>query len=134
MTKRIIFQTPEGGVAIIIPSGELSIEEVARKDVPAGRPYKIINTSDVPTDRTFRAAWEADLSEPHGEGIGSSAWFIEQYQAEINALNAETYPDMELGQDVLEYANSLNQWQANKELRLAQLNAQIAIQQMEMAA
>lgn len=134
MTQRIIYQTDEGGVGIIIPSGQLPIDEVARKDVPAGTPYKIINTVDVPTDRTFRAAWEADMSDSHGEGVGAHAWFIEQYQAEIEVLNAEAFPDIEIGQDVMEYATALNQWQENKNLRIAQLNAQIAVQQAEMQA
>jgi hypothetical protein len=60
MTQRIIYQNDEGGVAIIIPATEcgLTIEEIAAKDVPAGKPYKIVNTEDIPTDRTFRNAWE----------------------------------------------------------------------------
>ena len=60
MTKRIIYPTDNGGVAIIIPALDcgLSIDEIAAKDVPAGKPYKIIDTADVPTDRTFRNAWE----------------------------------------------------------------------------
>jgi len=60
MTKRIIYPTDEGGVAVIIPAPEcgLTIEEIAAKDVPAGKPFKIIDTEDVPTDRTFRNAWE----------------------------------------------------------------------------
>jgi hypothetical protein len=60
MTKRIIYPTDEGGVAVIIPAPEcgLTIEEIAAKDVPAGKPFKIIDTADVPTDRTFRNAWE----------------------------------------------------------------------------
>ena len=66
--KRIIFPTPEGGVAVLIPAGELPLEEVARKDVPAGVPYKIIDTADVPSDRTFRAAWEADMTDVDGYG------------------------------------------------------------------
>lgn len=76
--KRIIYPTPEGGIAIVAPSGELPLEEVARKDVPAGVPYKIIDAADVPTDRTFRSAWEADISNPDGVGIGAEAWFAEQ--------------------------------------------------------
>lgn len=58
--KRIIYPTDDGGVAVIVPSIEcgLSIEEIAAKDVPAGKPFKIIDTADVPTDRTFRNAWE----------------------------------------------------------------------------
>jgi len=54
---KIIYQT-ETGVAIILPTGELSIEEVAAKDVPAGVAYKIVNDDEVPSDRTFRNAWE----------------------------------------------------------------------------
>jgi hypothetical protein len=33
-------------------------EWIAAKDVPAGKPFKIIETADVPNDRTFRNAWE----------------------------------------------------------------------------
>ena len=60
MTKRIIYPTDDGGVAIIIPTTEcgLSIEEIAAKDVPAGKSFKIIDTADIPIDRTFRNAWE----------------------------------------------------------------------------
>jgi len=60
MIKRIIYPTDDGGVAVIIPAAEcgLTIEEIAAKDVPAGKPFKIIDTADVPTDRTFRNAWE----------------------------------------------------------------------------
>lgn len=78
MTQRIIYQNAEGGVAIIIPTGELAIEEVARKDVPAGVPYIIVDTEVIPTDREFRGAWEADFSSPDGYGIGADAWFAEQ--------------------------------------------------------
>ena len=57
---RIIYPTDDGGVAVIIPAAEcgLTIEEIAAKDVPAGKPYKIVDVSDIPEDRTFRAAWE----------------------------------------------------------------------------
>lgn len=60
MDKRIIYQTEDGGVAIIVPSPDcgLSIEQIAAKDVPAGKTYKIVDVSDIPTDRTFRNAWE----------------------------------------------------------------------------
>lgn len=58
MNQRIIYPTPEGGVAVIIPNGELSIEEVAAKDVPEGVPYQIVDASEIPSDRTFRNAWE----------------------------------------------------------------------------
>lgn len=60
MNQRIIYPTDDGGVAIIIPVPDcgLTIEEIAAKDVPEGKPYKIVDVSDIPTDRTFRDAWE----------------------------------------------------------------------------
>lgn len=59
MEKRIIYPNDAGGVAIVIPAPDcgLSIEEIAAKDVPAGKPYKIIDVSEIPQDRTFRDAW-----------------------------------------------------------------------------
>ena len=77
MTQRILYPTNDG-VSILIPTGELDIIEVARKDVPANTPYLIVNTEDIPSDRTFRNAWEADFSNPDGYGIGADAWFAEQ--------------------------------------------------------
>jgi len=53
--KRIIYKTPEGGVAIIIPDESI---EACMKDIPEGVEYKIVEVSDVPSDRTFRNAWE----------------------------------------------------------------------------
>ena len=62
MTKRIIYPTDDGGVAIVIPTPEaletMTIEEIAAKDVPEGKTYKIVDVVDIPTDRTFRNAWE----------------------------------------------------------------------------
>jgi hypothetical protein len=60
MNQRIIYPTDDNGVAVIIPAPEcgLNIEEIADKDVPAGKPYKIVDASEIPSDRTFRNAWE----------------------------------------------------------------------------
>lgn len=57
--KRILYPD-EGGVAVIIPADNcgLTVEEIAVKDVPAGKPYRIVDASEVPTDLTFRNAWE----------------------------------------------------------------------------
>jgi hypothetical protein len=60
--KRIIYKTTNGGVAILVPTQEYlethTIEELAIKDVPANTPYKIVDVSEIPSDRTFRNAWE----------------------------------------------------------------------------
>ena len=59
--KRIIYKTPDGGVAVLVPSAEYlqdhTIEELAAKDVPADTAFMIVDTVDVPTDRSWRAAW-----------------------------------------------------------------------------
>lgn len=59
LEKRIIYQTEDGGIGIIIPAPEcgLTIEEIAAKDVPAGVSFKIVDAADIPRDRTFRNAW-----------------------------------------------------------------------------
>ena len=74
MTQVILYKQDNGVVAIIRPTEEAlalyGIEAIAQKDVPAGKPYKIVDSSEIPTDRTFRAAWtvdEADLTD----GVGA---------------------------------------------------------------
>jgi hypothetical protein len=83
MNQRIIYPTDDGGVAVIIPSPnclqEHAIEEIAAKDVPAGKPYKIVDVADIPSDRTFRNAWtvnEADLTD--GVGAESNEFPVEE--------------------------------------------------------
>ena len=80
MRERIVYQNQDGGISIITPSLEcgLSLEEIARKDVPAGVPYKIVDVDDIPIDRSYRKAWEINIDTPDGHGIGHEAWFAEQ--------------------------------------------------------
>jgi len=72
MNTRIIYKNGDGGVLVIIPctGSGLTVEEIAAKDVPTGKPYKIVDASDIPADRSDRAAWtvdEADLTD----GVGA---------------------------------------------------------------
>jgi ribosomal protein S12 len=69
MSQKIIYPN-EKGIAVITPTGVLSVEETALKDVPSGVKYKIIDVSDLPADRDFRNAWEFDFSE-NFDGVGS---------------------------------------------------------------
>jgi|TARA_B110000914_G_C15191990_1_gene322209 hypothetical protein len=59
--SRIIYETDDGGVAVIVPAPEYlltnTIEQLAAKDVPAGATYEIVEDDVVPSDRTFRGAW-----------------------------------------------------------------------------
>lgn len=61
---RIIYQTDECGVAVIIPAKEAlekyGIEAIALKDIPAGKPFSIVSASEIPPDRSQRNAWRVD--------------------------------------------------------------------------
>ena len=72
MDKRIIYKKDNGTVSIIIPITDsgLTVEQIAQKDVPTGLNYKIVDVSDISSDRTFRNAWtidEAELTDGVGE-------------------------------------------------------------------
>ena len=69
---RIIYRDDTGKAHILIPAAKESrtVEEIAKKDVPTGKKYKIVPVSDISSDRSFRNAWtvdEADLTDEVGE-------------------------------------------------------------------
>jgi hypothetical protein len=74
--NRIIYNQDNGVVAVIIPTQEAleqhTIMEIAIKDVPAGKPFKIIDAADIPSDRTFREAWTVSVLELT-DGIGGES-------------------------------------------------------------
>ena len=80
MGKVIIHVQDNGVIAVTRPNLEcgISIEEIARKDVPAGIPYLIMDDSYLPKDYEFYNSWEIDMTNPHGVGIGHEAWFSEK--------------------------------------------------------
>ena len=71
MDKRIIYKKTDGSIGIIVPANcGLTVEQIAKKDVPTGYKYKIVDVSEIPSDRTFRNAWsidEAELTDGVGE-------------------------------------------------------------------
>jgi hypothetical protein len=83
MTQRIIYPSDDGGVYVIIPTPEAleqyGIEAIALKDVPAGKPFKIVDAADIPADRTFRSAWEVDASTLT-DGVGAES---NEFPAEV---------------------------------------------------
>ena len=61
MSKVIAFRNDNGGVAVCIPTGEISIDAVLGKDVPQGRDARIVDSADLPNDDSdFFDAWEMD--------------------------------------------------------------------------
>lgn len=63
MDKRIVYQLPDQPVAILVPCEcGLTLEQIGRKDVPAGVPFWVVEAAALPTDRTFRDAWQLDVA------------------------------------------------------------------------
>lgn len=73
MGQKIIYKR-EDGISILTPAPSVlqkyTMHQIAQKDVPAGKPYKIVDESELPQDRTFRNAWDIDESELT-DGIGA---------------------------------------------------------------
>ena len=69
MNKVIIYKQ-DAGIAVLHVNQDcgLTIEQIAKKDVPTGVSYCIIDAADIPQDRTFRAAWDADFTTFDGVG------------------------------------------------------------------
>ena len=81
---RILYQQNDGTVAIIVPvlteinpeTGEpYTIKEIAEKDVPQGKKYKIVEDSEIPTDRSFRNARVGDENDLT-DGVGNDKGVI----------------------------------------------------------
>jgi hypothetical protein len=74
MNQVILYKQDDGVVAIIRPTEEAlnlyGIEAIALKDVPAGKPYKIVDASEIPSDRSQRNAWTVDDAELT-DGVGA---------------------------------------------------------------
>ena len=64
--KVIIYHNPKFDQLSLMWKGmncSLTYEEVAKKDVPKGLKYKIVNESDLPSDLSFIDAWEDDFTD-----------------------------------------------------------------------
>ena len=93
---KIVFKNEDNSIGIITPSSEAlsfaTIEQIAKKDCPQGLPYWIVEDSVIPTDRTFRSAWEIDeaMGEPDGFGGESNEFdddLLKAYYGELNDSN-----------------------------------------------
>lgn len=75
MAQIIVFKQDNGRLAVIYPAPEAveahGIDAIARKDVPAGKPFKIIDTRDLPP-RDQRDGWTVD-DALLTDGIGSQS-------------------------------------------------------------
>lgn len=76
MYKVIVYPSPENSeeICVVYPTGDIPVEDVAKKDVPKDTPYLIIDSSELPSSKIFRKAWRCDFSNPHGYAIGHEEW------------------------------------------------------------
>lgn len=76
MKQVIIYKQPSGVIAVIWPTAEaveaFGIDAIARKDVPAGQRFAIIDAADIPADRSMRAAWTVDDADLN-DGVGAES-------------------------------------------------------------
>jgi hypothetical protein len=76
----IIYPQENNSIALVVPAPQcpIPVQEIARKDVPQGVPFLIVDSSELPQEEEYFNAFEADFSNPDGHGIGAEAWFAEQ--------------------------------------------------------
>ena len=70
----IIYNQDNGNVAVVVPTAEAlaqhTIMEIAIKDVPTGKPFKIIDSSDLPD--APQESWVVDESALT-DGVGGES-------------------------------------------------------------
>jgi len=71
MSDVIIWKQDNGVVAVTHPAAEcgLTVEQIAQKDVPTGKKYKIMDLDKLPEWNEFRDAWTIDENELN-DGVG----------------------------------------------------------------
>lgn len=102
---KIIYLNYAGQMVIVTPVASWPIHQIAKKDVPYGVPYLIVEDSDLPADWSTSAAWEADFSNPDGIGMGAQRWFIAQAEAELIEISQRTEPSAPVPHDTIQYLN-----------------------------
>lgn len=105
MERVIIYQTESGGVAVCVPTAEAigiwGIEAIAIKDVPSGRPFKIVDAADLPPDGPFFNAWQVDAAALT-DGVGAESNEFPQLQEEPPAApEAPFMPEPPTPEEVL---------------------------------
>jgi len=88
-----IFHNPlDESICVGIPMEDLPVSEVAKKCVPFGVPFLIIENNELPSAET-QSAWEANFSSPDGVGMGPQRWFIAQAETKLAELAAVEITD-----------------------------------------
>lgn len=103
--KKLVYET-ETGIVILTPA--ISLER-SMKDIPEGVEYKIIEASELPSNRTFRNAWNYDLKEdiPKSKEIWKEKLRADRAPL-LSALDVE-YQRADEESDTIKKADIINQ-------------------------
>ena len=91
---RIIYEQASGIVGVLIPApkfletlsgtNEEKLIHIANKDLPTGTKYEIVADDVVPSDRTFRNAWEYETGSNEKQSADLTAEELEKYNMKEN--------------------------------------------------
>lgn len=61
---KIIYTRPDGGVSVVCPAHNVTVEELMARSIPADATnVQVIEDAEIPADRTFRDAWKQNGSK-----------------------------------------------------------------------
>ena len=69
MNQRIIYNK-DNQLKILCPAIEIDPIILGEKDVPSGLLFKVIDASELPTDRSSRNFWQYEITEANADGKG----------------------------------------------------------------
>ena len=91
---RIIYAQSNGVLAVLAPAPKFletlsGTEEekmiyIANKDLPTGTKYEIVEDNVIPTDRTFRNAWEYEAGSNEKTSADLTAEELKKYNMKEN--------------------------------------------------
>tara|TARA_B100000123_G_scaffold201843_1_gene151804 strand:- start:40 stop:369 length:330 start_codon:yes stop_codon:yes gene_type:complete len=88
--KRVVYKDSDGNIHVRYAWSDYSAVDQGEMDVPIGKPFIVLDQSDIPTDTSFADAWDVDLSSPDGVGKGYDTWVQEQ----VAKADANYNPDI----------------------------------------
>ena len=93
MSKIIYLDPEEGTLAVVHPTGEVPIEQLAGMVVPEGVSYEIVDDDIIPSDRTFRDAW-VRTGSTISEDLAKSKEIGHEYRRNKRAEEFAPYDDV----------------------------------------
>jgi hypothetical protein len=58
MSQIIVYSRVNGGVSVVVPASDISLEEIIQRDIPSNVEVYTISSEQLPKDIDFRDCWE----------------------------------------------------------------------------